>query len=135
MRPGLASSVAVAFRFLGGCGREGGGASSPRSTELYESAFRLGRAQPPDGIATDERNVFNQGDPLYASFAVENAPAGAKVRPSWVNVTNGNTKMKEEDRLLGKKRFVSFHVAIPRAGGPATIDWTKVSSPILRRLP
>jgi hypothetical protein len=95
----------------GGEARGGGQAPRPRSTGLYEDAFRLGGAASADGTVTMEKHVFNQGEHIYVSFVAQNAPAGAKARAVWTSLTKGNAKLAEEEKPLQKNGFVAFDVA------------------------
>ena len=114
VRSRRALCISAAVLLFAGCDRgEKGEKIVPhlRSTGVYENAFRIGRRVSSDGSATDETNIFHQGDAIYTSFRVENAPKGAKARAVWTNVTRGNAPVAEEDKELGKDGFVSFRVA------------------------
>lgn len=126
MRSKEALCITVAVLFFVGCDRGERTAPRPSSTGVYENAFRIGGGVSPDGAATNEKSVFNQGDPIYASFVVENAPDGAKARAVWSNFTKGNAKVAEEEKPLGKKGFVSFHVADTSSWEPGDYRLVKV---------
>ncbi len=113
MRSRAVLCVAIGVLFYVGCSRGGSEAAGtrPRSKDLYEDAFRLGGTASADGHVTTEKSVFNQGEGVYVSFIVQNAPAGAKARAVWTSLAKGGAKISEEEKPLPKDGFVAFSVA------------------------
>ncbi len=113
MRSRAVLCVAIGVLFYVGCSRGGSEAAGPRprSKDLYEDAFRLGGTTSADGRVTTEKSVFNQGEPVYVSFIVQNAPSGAKARAVWTNLAKGGAKVAEEDKALPGNGFVAFSLA------------------------
>jgi hypothetical protein len=109
MRPKKAVGVTVTVLFCLSCGRGGKEATRDGSKGIYLDEFSIGRGVSAQGVATDQKSVFKQGDPIYASFVVQNAPDSAKARVIWDTITKGTTKVAEQEKLLGKKGFVSFN--------------------------
>jgi hypothetical protein len=60
---------------------------------------------------TTEKSVFNQGEPVYVSFIVQNAPSGAKARAVWTSLAKGGAKVSEEEKPLPQNGFVAFSLA------------------------
>ena len=126
MRFEEALCVAVAVLVSVGCGREEGKAPPTSSIGIYEDAFRIGKSASVDGVATAETNVFIQGDSIHASFVVQNAPVGAKARAVWTKIAEGNIGVAKEEKALGKKGFVSFHVADTSKWEPGNYRLVKI---------
>ncbi len=132
-------TIRAAFAFslalmCGACGGKGSGrsasgeaSSQPRSksTETYEDRFRIGKATSADGTATSETDKFAAGEPIYISFVIRNAPAGASAKVIWRRL-DGNVLMAEEQKPLPPSGFVSFAVKDTSAWPPGAYRLEKM---------
>lgn len=84
-------------------------AQPPVNTEPAEDRFQIGKTAAEDGKVLSDSDQFTAGDPIYISFVVRNAPAGAFARVTWKRI-DGDVKMGEEQKPLGPGGFVSFAV-------------------------
>jgi hypothetical protein len=84
-------------------------APPPAKTEPAEDRFQIGKTAAEDGKVLSDSDQFTAGDPIYISFVVRNAPAGAQARVTWKRI-DGDVKMGEEQKPLGPGGFVSFSV-------------------------
>jgi len=104
-----------------GAGQSGSGGASaprrPRSTEVYEDKFRIGKTAAPDGAVITEADKFTAGEPIYISFVIQNAPTGASARVVWKRI-DGDVPMGEEQKPLQSNGFVSFAVKDTSAWQP-----------------
>src|SRR5438093_10464975 len=86
-----------------GAGQSGSGGASaprrPRSTEVYDDKFRIGKTAAPDGAVITEADKFTPGVPIYISFVIHNAPTGASAREVWKRI-DGDEHMGRERKPL-----------------------------------
>lgn len=78
----------------------------PKGTIMTK--FRLGKSSGPDGTVIAETRTFALGEAVSASFEVVNAPAGSKVRVSWVLLPDKKSLSRQEAPLSPDKPAVAF---------------------------
>ena len=106
-----ASSASTASTASPASTASGDAAVSPRaiSLEVGEDRFQIGKTVEADGKVLNDTDQFVAGDPIYISFVVKNAPAGAFARVIWKRI-DGDVKISEEQKPLAQGGFVSFAV-------------------------
>jgi len=114
-----APALLVGVLVLSGCGggksagREAPGSSAktidpPRSSDVYEDKFEIGRRM--DGpVATDQTDVFDQGQTIHVSFVVQNGKPGTECRVQWTRLRDNAVVAEEKKPLPAKTDFISFH--------------------------
>jgi len=70
-------------------------AEAPTSAEgpkgPYIAAFRIGYGQAPTGVVAGEGSVFGQGETIFVSFDVPNAPPDGKLHFRWQAAADNKT--------------------------------------------
>lgn len=109
VRTGLALSLLLVYGACGGKDSSGGASFRSNNTDTYEDRFQIGKAAAADGKITIETDKFTEGDPIYISFVVRNAPTGASAKVIWKRM-DGDVRMGEEQKALKSGGFVWFAV-------------------------
>lgn len=81
-------------------------AEAPKGTVMTK--FRFGSSSRPDGTVGAETRTFGPGEAVFASFEVQNAPAGSKIRVAWALLPDKKPVSRQEAALSPDKPAVAF---------------------------
>lgn len=78
------------------------------SKGTFMTKFRIGMAAGPDGIVTAETRTFQQGGEVFASFEIQNAPAGSKALVTWALLPDKRALSHQEAPISKENPAAAF---------------------------
>jgi len=79
---------------------------APKGT--FMTKFRIGSAAGPDGIVTAETRTFQPGEAVFASFEIQNAPAGSKALVAWALLPDKRPLSRQEAPISKENPAAAF---------------------------
>jgi hypothetical protein len=91
---------------------------SPETKAVELAGFKFGRALGPDGTATGEGGPFAEGEPLHATYRVNNAPPGSNTKIVVTSLADKRKLHEDQKAPSGPQNAVAFTL-------PDTRTWSQ----------